>query len=85
MSAYTPEDWLRLAREVKTADHCHGLVTRDGEQDACGKPPVAIIDCRDFDDGYFWPACAYHANRYGRGRCVSLAVILASLPQAPPL
>lgn len=68
-----------LAEEIASADHCHGLVTRDGEQDACGKPPVAIIDARDFEDGCYWPACAYHANRYGNGRCVSLSELRAAL------
>jgi hypothetical protein len=61
------------------ADHCHGLVIRDGEQDACGKPPVAIIDARDVEDGCYWPACAYHANRYGRGQCVPLTDLRAAL------
>lgn len=73
------EDWRRLASEVKRADHCHGLVVRDGEQDACGKPPVAIIDGRGTEAETFWPVCAWHANRYGRGRCVPLRVLLASL------
>ena len=59
---------------LKSADHCHGIVTRDGEQDACGKPPVALIDARDLEDGCIWPACAYHANRYGR-RWVTLQEI----------
>ena len=75
----TPDDWQSLGYRVKTADHCHGLVIRDGCEDACGKPPVAIIDARDFEDGDFWPACAYHANRYGRGQCVPLALIDAAL------
>lgn len=61
-----------LAEVVRRADHCHGLVVRDGIEDACGKPPVAIIDANDYEDGCYWPACAYHANRYGRGRCVPL-------------
>lgn len=82
--SYDAEDWRRLAHEVKTADHCHGLVVRDGEQDACGKPPVAIIDGRGTEDVSFWPACAYHANRYGQGRCVALSVILASLSEPRP-
>jgi hypothetical protein len=64
-----------LARELKHADHCHGIVIRDGEQDACGKPAVAMIDARACEDGGYWPACVYHANRYGRGRCVPLAAV----------
>jgi len=73
------EDWRRLASEVRTADHCHGLVVREGFEDACGKPPVSIIDGRGTEDESFWPACGYHAHRYGRGRLVPLAVIHASL------
>jgi hypothetical protein len=66
-------DWAALGREVVLADHCHALAIREGIEDACGKPPVAIIDARDLDDGGYWPACAYHAHRYGRGRCVPLS------------
>ena len=68
-----------LAYALKTADHCHGIVYRDGDMDACGKPPVAIIDARDAEDGCYWPACAYHANRYGRGQCVPLASLIGAL------
>jgi hypothetical protein len=75
---YDADDWRSVAHYILTADECHGLVTRGGEQDACGKPPVTIIDAREYD-GDFWPACAYHANRYGGPRCVSLAVMLAAL------
>ena len=72
------EDWRRLARTLAD-DHCHGLVLRDGEQDACGKPPVAVIDGRGSEDVSFWPACAYHAHRYGGPSCVPLSVLLLSL------
>lgn len=64
-------------RAALRSDHCHGLITRNGEQDACGKPPVA----RDFEDGCIWPACAYHAHRYGK-RWVTLREIAASLRSA---
>lgn len=68
-----------LLTEVLRADHCHGIVTRDGEMDACGKPPVAIIDARGAEDGCYWPACAYHAHRYGRGHVVPLPDLLAAI------
>lgn len=68
-----------IAAEVRGADHCHGLVVRDGEEDACGKPPVALIDGRGTESETFWPACAYHANRYGGERCVPLLSIAAAL------
>jgi hypothetical protein len=67
-----------LAEVLRTADHCHGIVTRDGEQDACGKPPVAIIDWRGTEAETYWPVCAYHAHRYGDGRAVPLRDILAA-------
>jgi hypothetical protein len=58
--------------------HCHALVTRGGDEDACGKPPVAVIDDRGTDADCYWPACAYHANRYGRGHVVSLVELLSA-------
>lgn len=72
-------DVAGLAAEVRRADHCHGIVTRDGEQDACGKPPVAIIDARSAEDGCYWPACAWHAHRYGYGHVVPLSDLRAAL------
>lgn len=60
---------------LTTVDHCHGIVVRDGHEDACGKPPVAIVDGRATEDEGYWPACAWHANRYGP--CVPLADLLA--------
>lgn len=67
-----------LTETLRTADHCHGIVTRNGEMDVCGKPPVAIIDARAAEDGCYWPACAYHANRYGAGHVVPLAELRAA-------
>lgn len=69
-----------IARVARTADHCHGIVTRDFKQDACGKPPVAIIDGAEWDEDY-WPACAYHAHRYGRSKCVPLTEVLAAVAE----
>lgn len=72
---------LALRTAVEKADHCHGIVTRQGDEDACGKPPVAMIDGRVGDEGY-WPACAYHANRWGQvgyNRLVTLAEIVEAL------
>lgn len=71
-----------LRRVLMTADHCHGIVVRDGIEDACGKPPVAIIDGRGTEAETYWPACAYHANRYGRGKCVPLADLAALVTEA---
>ncbi|HET7327868.1 MAG TPA: hypothetical protein VFJ14_11360 [Nocardioidaceae bacterium] len=74
----TTQQHDELDRVLRTADHCHGIVTRNGEQDACGKPPVAVIDGSPWGEGY-WPACAYHANRYGGGRCVPLSSLARML------
>lgn len=62
---------------LTTADHCHGIVVRDGREDVCGKPPVAIVDGRATEDEGYWPACAWHANRCGP--CVPLADLLAGV------
>lgn len=70
-----------LARTLRTADHCHGLVVREGIEDACGKPPVAIVDGRGTEDETHWPACAYHANRYGGGRCVALVELVRTIEE----
>lgn len=55
---------------------CHGIVTHDGEQDACGKPVTVIIDGHGTEAEGFWPACTYHGNRYGGGRVVPLEVLV---------
>lgn len=66
-----------LTSVLSRADRCHGIVVHDGIMDACDKPAVAIIDGRDTEDEGYWPACAYHANRYGRGKCVPLSDLRA--------
>jgi hypothetical protein len=58
---------------------CHGLVVRDGIEDACGKPVTVIIDGRSTEDEGFWPACTYHGHRYGRGNVVPLGTLLAAV------
>lgn len=42
---------------------CHGIVTRGGEEDACSKPAAAVI--WDRESASIWPACIWHANRFG--------------------
>jgi hypothetical protein len=61
------------------ANECHGIVTVDGEQEPCNKPATAIIDGRSTEDETYWPACAYHAHRWGRGRVVPLADLRTAL------
>jgi len=76
-----------LVGELRRVNECHGIVVRDGEQDACGKPAVAIIDGYGTEAEDYWPACAYHANRYGGGRCVPLREIVEAVltPHFRPL
>lgn len=58
--------------ELEALDHlCAGIVTRDGEQDACCKPATTVI--YDAESGHVWPGCTWHAHRYGGA--VTLAVI----------
>ena len=42
---------------------CHGIVTRDGVEDACSKDATAIL--YDAEGADVWPACTWHANRNG--------------------
>lgn len=56
---------------------CHGLVIRDGHEDQCCKPPTTAI--YDVENVAIWPACTYHAHRYGSGRTMTLAQIREAL------
>jgi len=50
--------------ELERLDNlCGGIVTRQGEMDACMKPATTVV----FDNVYggIWPACTWHAHRYG--------------------
>jgi len=76
-SEFTDAEWGDLRRTLRFAGECHGLVVRFGIEDACGKAPVAIVDGRGTEDEGFWPACAWHANRYGP--CVPIGYLLASM------
>ncbi len=50
--------------QVERLDHlCAGIVTRDGEMDACCKPATSIV--YDAEGADIWPACTWHAHRYG--------------------
>ena len=65
-----------IKREALSPYGCGGIVTRDYEQDACGKPTVCIIDDPEYGP---WAACVWHAHRYGSGRMVTLAQIVEAL------
>ena len=58
---------------------CHGIATREGVQDACGKPVAGLIDDRASEGGCYWAACTYHLHRWGRGNVVPLSAVLAAL------
>jgi hypothetical protein len=42
---------------------CHGIAIREGHEDACNKPATTVIYDREGAD--IWPACTWHAHRYG--------------------
>lgn len=42
---------------------CEGLVVRKGEEDACCKDATTIV--YDAETASVWPACTWHAHRYG--------------------
>ncbi|MBB3040986.1 hypothetical protein [Nocardioides soli] len=56
---------------------CAGIVTRDGEMDACCKAATTII--YDAEHASVWPACTWHAHRYGGA--LTLAQIREALTQ----
>lgn len=50
--------------QLDSLDHlCSGIVTRGGVEDACCKPATAIV--YDAESADVWPACTWHAHRYG--------------------
>ena len=50
--------------QVESVDTlCAGIVTRDGEMDACCKPATTVV--HDAEEASVWPACTWHAHRYG--------------------
>lgn len=63
---------------------CDGLVTIQGYEDACGKPATCLVDGRGTEDEYIWPACTYHAHRYGRGNVIPLDDIVKALREGVP-
>lgn len=42
---------------------CAGIVTSHGVEDACRKPATTIV--YDAQNADVWPACTWHAHRYG--------------------
>lgn len=61
---------MRLERYVVTRSQiesvdtlCAGIVTRSCEEDACCKNATTIV--YDLEGANPWPACTWHAHRYG--------------------
>lgn len=71
-------------RRYMHSQGCHGIVYRDGEMEPCEKPAVAIVDGRGGEAEGYWPACAYHANRYSRGKCVPLHTMIDAIRGISP-
>ena len=67
----------REVQDVLDDGLCHGIVTRDGIEDACCKDATTII--YDPESVTLWPACTWHANRYGGA--LSLATIRTALAE----
>jgi hypothetical protein len=75
MSTYT-EPVLIVRSQIERLDTlCHGIVTRDGWEDACSKPATTVL--YDAEGGDVWPACTWHANR--NGGALTLAQIREAL------
>lgn len=50
--------------QFERLDHlCAGIVTRGGEMEPCCKPATSIV--YDAEGADIWPACTWHAHRYG--------------------
>ena len=57
-------DYAVTRTEITELDPlCHGIVTRGGWEDACNKPATTVVF--DLASGGVWPACTWHAHRYG--------------------
>lgn len=62
--------------QIERLDYlCAGIVTRDGEQDACCKPATTIL--YDAETADVWPACTWHAHR--NGGALTLAQVRGAL------
>ena len=54
---------------------CHGIVVREGIEDACSKSATTVL--YDPEAADVWPACTWHANR--NGGALTLAEIREAL------
>lgn len=74
MTAYNERVTITRTQVESLDTLCHGIVVRDGEQDACSKDATTVL--YDAESASIWPACSWHANRYGG------ALTLAQLNEA---
>ena len=63
MSGYTERATVTRSQIERLDTLCSGIVTRKGVEDACCKDATAIV--YDAESGDVWPACTWHAHRYG--------------------
>ena len=64
MSETYMEQVIVVRSQIERLDHlCAGIVYRQGDMDACCKPATTIV--YDAEGADVWPACTWHAHRYG--------------------
>lgn len=63
MSTYAERITITRSQVESIDTLCHGIVTRDGEEDACRKDATTVV--YDSESATVWPACTWHAHRYG--------------------
>ena len=76
----TTDDLKRILTLVYRNDPtCEATVTRDWEQDECGKPATSVVRGTWEGEQVTFPTCAYHAHMAGLGAALTLAEILRSV------
>lgn len=62
-ATYMERVTLTRSQLDQVGDLCDGIVTRGGIEDACCKDASTIL--YDAESAALWPACTWHAHRYG--------------------
>lgn len=62
-ATYTERVTIARSQIDRLDNLCDGIVTRDGREDACCKPATTVV--YDAESADVWPACTWHAHRYG--------------------
>lgn len=63
MSTHTESVTIVRSELLALDTLCHGIVTAAGEEGPCCKPATTVV-C-DGESAGLWPACTWHAHRYG--------------------